>query len=214
MARLPPSLATQLSTFGANTGLYSLTGDGAAVSFVAPAVVPLRVAGTDLEAGGRRTQKKKGSRSAAERRPPFFFCAACSSLGDAGGWAAHQASAEHAVASARVGRAAVASFRVALDFSLLPLPVQHRIWLLLPVDTRLLCSGVCRAWRAGLADTSLWSHLDLSGLDDVRRMDVCAPAVKKARSVLSIERDTAAHASFVSQGGRPAALSRRVFSWS
>ena len=160
--------------------MYSLTGEGAAVSFVAPAVVPLRDAASDLEAGGRRTQKKKGSRSAAARRPPFFFCAACSSLGDAGGWAAHQASAEHAVVTTRVGRAAVAAFCVALDFSLLPLPVQHCIWLLLPVNTRLLCSGVCRAWRAGLADTSLWSHLDLSSVE--HRVDVCAPAVKKARS--------------------------------
>ena len=36
------------------------------------------------------------------------------------------------------------------------------IFLLVPVDTRMRCAEVCRKWRALLADTRLWTTLDLS----------------------------------------------------
>ena len=37
----------------------------------------------------------------------------------------------------------------------LPLPIVLRIFALLPVDCRLRCAEVCRAWRAALAERSL-----------------------------------------------------------
>ena len=48
--------------------------------------------------------------------------------------------------------------------ALAPLPrwFVHAVLLLLPVDTRLRCSEVSRAWRALLADKSLWECIDLS----------------------------------------------------
>jgi len=45
----------------------------------------------------------------------------------------------------------------------LPLPVLHAVLSLLPVDARLRCAEVCRAWRAALADRALWTALDFSG---------------------------------------------------
>ena len=49
-----------------------------------------------------------------------------------------------------------------LDLLALPRPLVFAIFALLPVDTRLRCSEVNRAWRALLADTTLYSRLDLS----------------------------------------------------
>lgn len=37
-----------------------------------------------------------------------------------------------------------------------------KVFLALPVDARLRCIEMCRAWRAFLADASLWEHLNLS----------------------------------------------------
>ena len=51
-----------------------------------------------------------------------------------------------------------------MDLLALPRPLAHATFALLPVDTRLRCVEVNRAWRALLADTSLWSYLDL-GID-------------------------------------------------
>ena len=50
------------------------------------------------------------------------------------------------------------------DTVLSPLPrcFVRAVFLLLPVDTRLRCGEVSRAWRALLVDTTLWSCLDLS----------------------------------------------------
>jgi hypothetical protein len=36
------------------------------------------------------------------------------------------------------------------------------VFSLLPVDARLRCREVCRAWRDALAASSLWTRLDLS----------------------------------------------------
>ena len=60
------------------------------------------------------------------------------------------------------GRAAQA--RASPDAVLSPLPrcFVHAVFLLLPVDARLRCAEVSRAWRALLADTTLWACLALS----------------------------------------------------
>jgi hypothetical protein len=69
------------------------------------------------------------------------------------------ADAERAARSARILAAAQ---HAAPAFTPLPHALVLHILSLLPVDTRLLCAGVCRSWRAALEDTSLWIRLDLS----------------------------------------------------
>ena len=70
-----------------------------------------------------------------------------------------------------------------LDLLALPRPLALAIFALLPVDTRLRCSEVCRAWRALLADTSLWaSCINLSVSSGVARLSeaLLRAAVAKA----------------------------------
>ena len=57
-----------------------------------------------------------------------------------------------------------AQARASPDTVLFPLPrcFVRAVFLLLPVDARLRCSEVSRAWRALLADTSFYERLDLS----------------------------------------------------
>jgi len=50
-------------------------------------------------------------------------------------------------------------------FASLPLPLAHRIFLALPPDARGRACCVCRAWRDALADPSLWTRLDVAGVD-------------------------------------------------
>jgi hypothetical protein len=50
-------------------------------------------------------------------------------------------------------------------FASLPLPLAHRIFLALPPDARGRACCVCRAWRDALADPSLWTRLDMAGVD-------------------------------------------------
>ena len=47
-------------------------------------------------------------------------------------------------------------------FDALPEPVLRVLFLALPVDERARAACVCRAWRAFLADVSLWQVLDLT----------------------------------------------------
>ena len=63
-----------------------------------------------------------------------------------------------------LSRGCEAKARSVLDTVLSPLPLWfvHAVFLHLPVDTRLRCSEVSRAWRALLADTTLFASLDLS----------------------------------------------------
>jgi hypothetical protein len=49
----------------------------------------------------------------------------------------------------------------------LPLPLVHRVFLLLPVDCRARAACVCRGWRAVLDEPALWTRLDLSGSSGV-----------------------------------------------
>ena len=61
-------------------------------------------------------------------------------------------------------RGCEAQARASPDTVLSPLSrcFVRAVFLLLPVDTRLRCSEVSRAWRALLADTTLFTSLDLS----------------------------------------------------
>ena len=52
--------------------------------------------------------------------------------------------------------------RFAPSFHSLPRPLVTAIFLLVPVNTRLRCSEVSRAWRALLADTVFWERLDFA----------------------------------------------------
>jgi hypothetical protein len=47
-------------------------------------------------------------------------------------------------------------------FASLPVAVVWKVFALLPVDARLRCAEVCRAWRHAAAEPSLWRSLDLS----------------------------------------------------
>jgi hypothetical protein len=47
-------------------------------------------------------------------------------------------------------------------FASLPLSLALVIFALLPVDQRMRCAEVCRAWRNALAERSLWLRLDMS----------------------------------------------------
>jgi hypothetical protein len=95
------------------------------------------------------------------------------------------ADAERAARSARI----VAAARHAAP-ALAPLPhalVLH-ILSLLPVDTRLRCTEVCRSWRAALEERSLWIRLDLSasGVSPKRKATdaLLRAAVARARGEL------------------------------
>jgi len=67
-----------------------------------------------------------------------------------------------------VGAAANRISADAASFASLPLPLAQRIFLALPVDTRITASFVCRAWKTMLADPALWTRLDLSADCGVR----------------------------------------------
>ena len=76
----------------------------------------------------------------------------------------------------------------------LPLPLAHRLFLALRADDRGRASCVCRAWRDVLADPSLWTRLDMSGVyraerggtAEEQRFDaVLLGAVGRARGLLS-----------------------------
>jgi hypothetical protein len=51
----------------------------------------------------------------------------------------------------------------------LPLPLLLHILALLPADTRLRCAELSRAWRAAVAEPSLWCALDFSHASGVAR---------------------------------------------
>ena len=70
----------------------------------------------------------------------------------------------------------------ALNLPALPRALVLKIFALLPIDLRLRCCEVNRAWRAMFADTSFWKCLDLSAASSCARFSVllCHAAVKKA----------------------------------
>ena len=67
------------------------------------------------------------------------------------------------------GRAAQARASPDTVLSHLPRCFVHAVFLRLPVDARLRCAEVSRAWRALLADTTLWSSLELSAFSGITR---------------------------------------------
>ena len=72
----------------------------------------------------------------------------------------------------------------------LPRPLVVAVLLLLPVDTRLRCSEVNRAWRALLADTALWRSLDLAvscGLTRFSEALLRAAVVKASGQLRSLD---------------------------
>jgi hypothetical protein len=56
---------------------------------------------------------------------------------------------------------------VPASFESLPHALQLAVFALLPVDQRMRCAEVRRSWHATLADSSLWTRLDLSGASAV-----------------------------------------------
>ena len=75
-------------------------------------------------------------------------------------------------------------------FDALPEPAWRAIMLALPVDARARAACVCRAWRAFLADVSLWQVLDLScncGVGDKRvTANLVRGAVARAAGLLRV----------------------------
>jgi hypothetical protein len=71
--------------------------------------------------------------------------------------------ATRSAAAAEASNAAATS-----ALSPLPLSVVLHIFSLLPVDCRLRCSEVCRAWRSVLLERSLWTRLHLTAASGVR----------------------------------------------
>ena len=74
---------------------------------------------------------------------------------------------DHAVAAPLAATARLPAGRLRIPrvttgrFGSLPHAVQVQIFGLLPLDTRLRCIEVCRAWRLALLDASAWKHLTL-----------------------------------------------------
>ena len=77
-----------------------------------------------------------------------------------------------------------AQARASPDTVLSPLPscFVRAVLLLLPVDTRLRCSEVSRAWRALLADTTFWARIALRASSGLERfsLPLLRAAVAKA----------------------------------
>ena len=83
---------------------------------------------------------------------------------------------------------AAAADRVAYAFPQLPLEPVLSIFLLLPVDQRLRCAEVSRAWRATVVLPALWRRLDLSLASGVARVSAAMlrAAVARAGSALTV----------------------------
>ena len=88
----------------------------------------------------------------------------------------------------RSARVAAAIEVATSALSPLPLPVVHRIFLMLRVDERARAACVCRGWRAVLAEPSLWTRLNLStacGIEQGRDISaLLRGAAEKARGQL------------------------------
>ena len=68
-------------------------------------------------------------------------------------------------------------------FAALPPALTLRIFLAVPVDTRLRCREVSRAWRDALsAEHALWTHLDLSATSGVAHFSVALLQAAAARA--------------------------------
>jgi hypothetical protein len=63
-------------------------------------------------------------------------------------------------------------------FAALPPDLAHKIFAAVPVDTRLRCAEVCKAWCAAVAERSLWTRLHLSATSGVTH--AVTPALLRA----------------------------------
>ena len=72
----------------------------------------------------------------------------------------------------------------AVTFASLPLPLACLVFVALPPDTRGRACCVCRAWRDALADPSLWTRLDMTGVKWQRFKAVLHGATGRARGQL------------------------------
>ena len=74
----------------------------------------------------------------------------------------------------------------AATFASLPLSLACRVFLTLPVEARGRACCVCRAWRDALAEPSLWSRLDMSGVcaEEERFVNMFRGAAGRARTQL------------------------------
>ena len=86
--------------------------------------------------------------------------------------------------AAMLTRGREAQARSLPDTVLSPLPrcFVRAVFLLLPVDTRLRCCEVSRAWRALLADTTFWARISLCTSSGIQRfsLPLLRAAVAKA----------------------------------
>ena len=74
----------------------------------------------------------------------------------------HGAQGAETAAARALGLAALPTFAA------LPPALTLRIFLAVPIDTRLRCREVSRAWRDALSgERALWTHLDLSATSGV-----------------------------------------------
>ena len=51
----------------------------------------------------------------------------------------------------------------------LPRPLARKVFYLLPLETQLVCTAVCRAWRQICSDPSLWDQLYFDDLGEEQR---------------------------------------------
>jgi hypothetical protein len=94
-------------------------------------------------------------------------------------------------APAELGEHAAAADAAPAGLEALPPAVAHAILLLLPVDARLRCREVCRAWRALAAEPRLWAVADLSAAGGAARptaalLRAAAAAARGALRVLDL----------------------------
>jgi hypothetical protein len=73
------------------------------------------------------------------------------------------------MASQGDARAAAMAKPAPLTLAALPHALLLEVLSRLPVDSRLRCAEVCRAWRAALNERGLWLRLDLSEASGVAR---------------------------------------------
>jgi uncharacterized protein YjbI with pentapeptide repeats len=94
-------------------------------------------------------------------------------------------------------------------FALLPAPLVAIILARLPVDSRLRCAEVCRAWRAALTDERLWAVLDFAGVSRVSDALLRAAGARAGSSLraLDVSRcDDVTHAALLEVAAASAAL--------
>ena len=140
--------------------------------FTIPVMPPRQV----VAAGSERRNAMRGAAAELRREAERAECALLAEADSAGDASAEEAASllrrldvlAGALQRARDIVTAQRDAPAADGFLLaLPLPLPQRIWSSLPVDTRMRCREVCRAWRFALAAPRLWTELDLTAASGV-----------------------------------------------